>query len=979
LLAAHTGYSSTFVKDIGWPHQNARESITHSLPAYFIDGLGYREDPHDAVSNEPVLGASQLSYEAEEEDNGYETSDPDLESVVRIGNVVKHLVADSTVEDSDSSFRHPHFIHTSIPVDIDRVVIPKRTKKRSLGRITPSPVPSSVGVLGTVESVSSSVNEWDDEVVAHGEIDPEDFSRRLSKPVNSGTHIARLHFDDSSSSASYRQSPDLFARPFRLDSAVKRPPDTPTNTLASPQPFINVVPPTPLDMTDSSQSPAAGNLDEDSEESNGSGTVVPSTQSAQGLTGSSTPENFVPGTATVSHGTMTDFTYDEYTEDSRRESEQPSASQTPPSRQNTETHTHNSSEFSSLIHTQYSTDRFRALSSYDESDPPIRREQTTLHQEYIQSDPNRMTLAAKSPSPEGNNVSPDLSSPRSPPDAGSSPSPGPQSLTKIITDLEDMLNHALELAGRAVDDSTTALDQRDATERSYQGSFRGSFQGTILDSTYGGTDRAVTAPESVVDLPEMQQLPENVNTASSILSAERQTAGIVRSPSSHNDTIRIPQQEKPKIKSPRYPLPAHLTPATAGKDQSWNRKTRDTSSDKFSTQARKSYVLESRGTNTNTNGSISTFGPEQRYRMELGRDGEVILVRIAEKPPAEPKSSTAIRRDPENDKPTRRYIGGWEWGLWGKRFVAALACGVVALLEWIVGNYYAEIQQIQKHLQISSHLGCLGNSMFFVGLTIPTFFFWPLPLLHGRKPYYLLAISLLLPLQLPQALALPPYTKDPTGLDQSMNSYVVCLIAFRTVSGLIYGFAFMNAFATLLDLFGPDTGACCRGGVVYNNRVPQEGLDQFNSIPGGEYGVRLGIWVGIFAWLLVASPGVGFIFGKITIARTTPAWGFWIIAILGAVLLVMVIVAPEVRPPWKKCLSGPGAGRSGSQRSDCPAEEKGELRLVMLGTSPRWWGQEISAGLLLSWKMLHQYGFLLVAVYFGWVFAHVALVIKVFH
>ncbi|KAA8910269.1 major facilitator superfamily domain-containing protein [Sphaerosporella brunnea] len=323
-------------------------------------------------------------------------------------------------------------------------------------------------------------------------------------------------------------------------------------------------------------------------------------------------------------------------------------------------------------------------------------------------------------------------------------------------------------------------------------------------------------------------------------------------------------------------------------------------------------------------------------------------------------------------------MGGWEWSLWGKRFTAGVSCGVVSLTGWIVGSYLAGIPKIQAHLQISPQLTFMGNVFFFFGLVIPTLFFWPLPLLHGRKPYLLLSISLLLPLQLPQALSLPPYTTEPRRWEGSMKPYVICLLFFRSLSGLIIGFAFMNALATIMDLFGPDTGACCRGGVVYNNRVPLEGQNQYNAVPGGESGVRMGVWIGVFTWLLVGSPALGYLFGSITIARSTPAWGFWTVMILAGFLLALIVVAPEVRPAWKRLQITENPlirrPRSGLTTTIPETVERGEIKLVMYGRSPQWWWEELSAGLSLTWRMLHQKGFLIVAVYFGWVFGHVLLV-----
>lgn len=307
---------------------------------------------------------------------------------------------------------------------------------------------------------------------------------------------------------------------------------------------------------------------------------------------------------------------------------------------------------------------------------------------------------------------------------------------------------------------------------------------------------------------------------------------------------------------------------------------------------------------------------------------------------------------------------------------------VVGLIAWIVGSYNAELAQIAEHLKVSTHVSSLGNSMFFLGLVMPVMFLWPLPLLHGRKPYLLLSVSLILPLQIPQALSLPPYIAQSTAWNDPTRQYVVCLLFFRSLSGLVLGFAFMNCFATLLDLFGPDTGACCRGGVVFNNIVPMEGQNQYQRVEGGEAGVRAGAWIGLFTWMFVGSAGFGYFFGKVVVARTTLAWGFWIVAILTGVLIVLVVTVPEVRPPWKTVqiggtLSGTGNHRAIPGIAGSEVMERGEIKMVMFASSPKWWWEEVSAGFFLSVKMMRQRGFLLVALYFGWVIGNQVLLMAV--
>lgn len=987
-------------KDVERENENQRsESPAGATPSYYGDHEGESNDSeslHTARDRTPVPGGGTMNIEPKQ-DNGYQSSDPDLDSVVRIGTVAQKSVASSIVRDPGSHFGRPHFSHASIPADIGRVGLQKRMKNRSLGLMTPSPTASGVGVVGSLAEGSSSEDEGDEEATSGG-IDPETIrrkvlSRPVFEPIRATDPIVRVVYDDSSSApASCRGSPDLFARPLYLGSPIKRNPDTPTNTIATPPPLIGIFP-----ATDSSNSPYS--LISDDSRQRAARTPTPPSQSPTppsqspsppirstiGHTGASTPEDGVLGTATVNRGTMTDFDYDEYAEDEYGPpgvSVMPSNMGTPlgnSSRTDLEARSHEGN-----IQSSRSSNAFGALSSYCDSDPQVMTRPATvsLHQAYTrQGSPKEFnTTSAIRAMLRSRAGSPVVSKAQVREDGTVAPVSS-QSFTRIITDLEEMLNQALELAGRAVQDSSSALNQRDASVRSLQSSTRGS----LISSGFGGTDRAVTAPESIAGPGEDTRPIDQEYYAPPKMQIAQQDANMSSSTAVYSDNgdptsrsnVSFNGERRAKSVPPKQPPLQKIDLAESEKERSW-RGYLDPS-DSISKPTKKSNIQKR---SFNAQSTVSS-DPEQRFRMEVGRDGEIILVRIHAEKPSQPAAGSSVPGEGGvvQGQAPRRYNGGWEWGLWGKRFAVSVACGVVGLIGWIIGSYAAELPKIQEHLSISSEIATLGNSMFFLGLAIPTLLFWPLPLLHGRKPYLLLSISLLLPLQLPQALSLPPYTKNPTSWNRSMEPYVACLLFFRTVSGVILGFAFMNSMATIIDVFGPDTGACCRGGVVYNNRIPLEGHDQYNAIPGGEAGVRMGIWVGVFTWLLVASPCLGYLFGKITISRTTPAWGFWTVAILAGFLLISIIIAPEVRPPWKKIRIVPVRNASRRSRTTMIAGpetvEKGEIRMVMFGSPPNWWWEEVSAGVSLTLRMLQQYGFLVVAIYFGWVFGHIVVVITV--
>lgn len=326
----------------------------------------------------------------------------------------------------------------------------------------------------------------------------------------------------------------------------------------------------------------------------------------------------------------------------------------------------------------------------------------------------------------------------------------------------------------------------------------------------------------------------------------------------------------------------------------------------------------------------------------------------------------------EESSGSDRYTGGWDWSLRKKRIAAAIACLIPGFVGFVMGCYFGEAAAIQKSLQVSGNIVALGNVGFLADVALSGLVFWPLPLLHGRKPYSLVSLALVVPLQLPQALSLPPHTTLGQRVGAPILPYVVCSLVFRILSGIIMGFAGLTSLATILDMFGPDTGACCRGGVVFNNGIPVEGMDKYYLVPGGEAGARVGVWLGVWAWFFVASPGVGFFIGQIIAEKFDPAWGFWVAAIADIVLLFAAATIPEVRPPWRRLVGGEKL--SGWVRSGV---ERGELALVIFGKPPERWWKEVWAGLKMTGRICGQVGFLILAVYTAWAVGQVTVIMSV--
>lgn len=250
------------------------------------------------------------------------------------------------------------------------------------------------------------------------------------------------------------------------------------------------------------------------------------------------------------------------------------------------------------------------------------------------------------------------------------------------------------------------------------------------------------------------------------------------------------------------------------------------------------------------------------------------------------------------------------------------------------------------------------NRSLFACLGISTLIFWPLPLLHGRKPYTLLAFALMLPLQFPQALSVTAYRNPSDPL------YRCGLLIPRALSGLAMGLANINQLPTLFDLFG------CS---LMSERPHQEVVvaDDVRRQGGG-----VGIWLGIWSFCFVGSLSIGFGVGACIISGLDPSWGFYIIVMLLAVFMLINVITPETRrAPYR---------RSIAHFFDETEPEKlkrrvarGEVKLHISNSGPKWWFEEVWAGIVLTKRMITQPGFFVLMLYIGWIYAQVTLAILV--
>jgi len=296
-----------------------------------------------------------------------------------------------------------------------------------------------------------------------------------------------------------------------------------------------------------------------------------------------------------------------------------------------------------------------------------------------------------------------------------------------------------------------------------------------------------------------------------------------------------------------------------------------------------------------------------------------------------------------------------DWSPMRKRFVATVACISTALVGILVGLYAAEVPAIQYYIVDFHHYVILGNVFFYIGLAISTFFAWPLPLLHGRKPYILGSMALAMPLLFPQALAVGDFRSPYTA------KWRVALLLPRSFMGLVLGFANMNFKSTLTDLFGASLMAA----------NPHQELADENDVR--RHGGGLGVWLGIWTWCSIGSIGTGFLIGALIINRAPPAIGFYITIAVIAMVLFLNIISPEVRrSAFRRSVAEIVKDNEVSRRL-----ARGEVKMHLSQTGPKWWGEEFHYGVMLSAKMLRQPGFMILAAYVAWIYGQIVLLVVV--
>ncbi|RYO80601.1 hypothetical protein DL766_008297 [Monosporascus sp. MC13-8B] len=276
-----------------------------------------------------------------------------------------------------------------------------------------------------------------------------------------------------------------------------------------------------------------------------------------------------------------------------------------------------------------------------------------------------------------------------------------------------------------------------------------------------------------------------------------------------------------------------------------------------------------------------------------------------------------------------------------------------ASIGMLVGIYAGLVPSIQYYIVDFHHHVILGNVALFAGMALPTFFCWPLPLLHGRKPYIICSLTVSLPLLFPQAVAVStlrsPYT----------SAWRWALLLPRGLMGFALGFASMNFHSILTDVFGAS---------LMSGNPHQEVVDKYDV---RRHGGGLGVWLGIWTWCWIGSLSVGFLIGAAVIDMLLPSWGLYISIILIGVVLLLNVLSPEVRGAfWRRSATEVRKGTTVSRRI-----ARGEIMMHRAKDGPRWWGQEVYHGVALCLEMLRQPGFAIMAVYSAWIYAQVVLII----
>jgi hypothetical protein len=210
-------------------------------------------------------------------------------------------------------------------------------------------------------------------------------------------------------------------------------------------------------------------------------------------------------------------------------------------------------------------------------------------------------------------------------------------------------------------------------------------------------------------------------------------------------------------------------------------------------------------------------------------------------------------------------------------------------------------------------------------------------------------------LQIPQGIAIQTFRMPQDAVWRCL------LLLPRALSGFALGFVSINLQTTLLDLYGAS---------LQSQHPYGELIDPYDVRRNGG---GMGIWLAAWSWCNIGSIGLGFAIGAFIIEKSSVDWGFWTSLLLLMFVIVLNLIAPEVRRSAFRRTLAELAGQDGT----FSRVARGEIKMHLDGTGPLWWGEEVQAGLRLSWKMIQQPGFLVLALYSAWTYAQFTLVLMV--
>ena len=295
-------------------------------------------------------------------------------------------------------------------------------------------------------------------------------------------------------------------------------------------------------------------------------------------------------------------------------------------------------------------------------------------------------------------------------------------------------------------------------------------------------------------------------------------------------------------------------------------------------------------------------------------------------------------------------VSAREWSPMKKRYVASIACFSTTAIGTVIGIYFGLSPVMQEYLSDEGSWVALGNMWCFLGMALTSFFCWPLPLLHGRKPYVIGGLAISLVLLFAQATAVSSERLA------NITEWRIAFLVTRGVMGAYLACVGLNFYFTLTDLFGASVS-------------PTHGSLSAHDDDQRHRGGGLGIWLGIYTWCWIASIPLGFGIGEAIAEYHSPTWGFYLSILILLITLILNVCLPDTRDTLHRKVVSEMRARAAASTEP----QIGEVMLHRVNKSPRWWGQEVYHGFVLSLKMLHQPGFLVLTVYAGCVYGQVVL------